>query len=479
MAEQQWDFFVSYAAVDRAWAAWIAWELENAGYSVLFPEWDFVPGSHWTSQLRAGIERSTRMLAVLSEQYLSSVYGTAEWQTVYRADPQGFRRRLVPVRIENCRRPDVLGGIVSFDLFGCSRKEAGDRLRTQITAVVGGRAKPLTQPAFPNDGTLEPGIPGSAADGAIAPSDGPIPPMTQPSTEPPGFPWTPAAPASADTGGRAAPNHGRTPQLPGPSPLRSSAPSGLQIVSREPAVSVGRRVDVAADHPAHGPSHRGEKRSGRDPRRSRRMPLIIGAMITAVTAVTLVMYFPRSPSGPPTTRPDPPTTPVPTRSPATTASTPTPIPPDGRDEGSVDKPRESATPRPAGGARGATGTPSSTPSNTPSEIPGITQRLHGSWNCIYQEYPQGTAGGECQARVNFSAQETFILHYDDDHPETSGEYQVLGRDKAAGQGNEAEYLMQISAPGEQRFLRFWFDNDQLYLLDNKDNKEVLYHLQHA
>ncbi len=39
--------------------------------------------------------------------------------------------------------------------------------------------------------------------------------------------------------------------------------------------------------------------------------------------------------------------------------------------------------------------------------------------------------------------------------------------------------MQISAPGEQRFLRFWFDNDQLYLLDNKDNKEVLYHLQHA
>ncbi|MBL7488603.1 toll/interleukin-1 receptor domain-containing protein [Frankia sp. AgB1.9] len=44
----QWDFFVSYTQVDRRWAEWIAWELEDAGYQVLLQAWDMVPGSNWT-----------------------------------------------------------------------------------------------------------------------------------------------------------------------------------------------------------------------------------------------------------------------------------------------------------------------------------------------------------------------------------------------------------------------------------------------
>jgi hypothetical protein len=29
------DFFISYTQADRAWAEWIAWALEEAGYKVL------------------------------------------------------------------------------------------------------------------------------------------------------------------------------------------------------------------------------------------------------------------------------------------------------------------------------------------------------------------------------------------------------------------------------------------------------------
>jgi hypothetical protein len=29
------DFFISYTGVDRAWAEWIAWQLEAAGYTVV------------------------------------------------------------------------------------------------------------------------------------------------------------------------------------------------------------------------------------------------------------------------------------------------------------------------------------------------------------------------------------------------------------------------------------------------------------
>ncbi|MCH8289827.1 toll/interleukin-1 receptor domain-containing protein, partial [Candidatus Poribacteria bacterium] len=35
------DFFVSYNRADRAWAEWIAWHLEEAGYTVVIQAWDF------------------------------------------------------------------------------------------------------------------------------------------------------------------------------------------------------------------------------------------------------------------------------------------------------------------------------------------------------------------------------------------------------------------------------------------------------
>src|SRR5512132_3293955 len=35
------DFFVSFSQADRTWATWIAWMLEEKGYSVFFQDWDF------------------------------------------------------------------------------------------------------------------------------------------------------------------------------------------------------------------------------------------------------------------------------------------------------------------------------------------------------------------------------------------------------------------------------------------------------
>ncbi len=152
----RWDFFISYTAADRTWAEWIAWHLEVAGYTVLVQAWDFVPGSHWMSHMDEGIRSSARTLAVLSRAYLRSVYGQAEWEGAYRADPTGFARRLIPVRVEDCPRPGLLGGVVSFDLFGLVADEARQRLLTQIAVIRRGRAKPVAEPPFPG--------PASAAD---------------------------------------------------------------------------------------------------------------------------------------------------------------------------------------------------------------------------------------------------------------------------------------------------------------------------
>jgi hypothetical protein len=50
----EWDFFVSYAQADRAWAEWIAWQLEEAEHQVLVQAWDMVPGSNWMYRMDQG-----------------------------------------------------------------------------------------------------------------------------------------------------------------------------------------------------------------------------------------------------------------------------------------------------------------------------------------------------------------------------------------------------------------------------------------
>lgn len=144
-----WDFFVSYQQADRGWAEWIAWQLENAGHSVLFQGWDFVPGTNWIKLMQDGVSRSARVIAVLSDAYIDSVFGAAEWQTIWALDPTGARRRVIPVRVADCEQPGLLAGIVGIDLFGIPEPKALQRLQDAINRALAGRAKPLSSPSFP------------------------------------------------------------------------------------------------------------------------------------------------------------------------------------------------------------------------------------------------------------------------------------------------------------------------------------------
>jgi hypothetical protein len=157
-ASTSWHFFISYTNADREWAEWIAWQLEDAGYQVLLQAWDFVPGSHWTVRMDDGIRDAERTIAVLSHEYMSSVYGQAEWQAAYPGDPQGFARKLIPIRVEHCPRPGLLDSVVSFDLFGLSPAAARDRLIAQIETAPSGRAKPSAEPTFPGQAGQPDGI---------------------------------------------------------------------------------------------------------------------------------------------------------------------------------------------------------------------------------------------------------------------------------------------------------------------------------
>jgi tetratricopeptide (TPR) repeat protein len=146
----KWDFFVSYSSqVDQPWAEWVAWELEEIGYKVLIQAWDFVPGSNWIQSMQVGIREANRTIAVLSEAYLESAYGTAEWQAAWAKDPAGVARKLLVVRVTACERPGLLAGVVGVDLVGLAEPTARARLREMIASAVNGRAKPAAAPAFP------------------------------------------------------------------------------------------------------------------------------------------------------------------------------------------------------------------------------------------------------------------------------------------------------------------------------------------
>jgi hypothetical protein len=145
-----WDFFISYTQADRPWAQWIAWVLEEHGhYHVQVQAWDFVPGSNWIAEMQAGARDAARTIAVLSDSYLDSRYGGAEWQAAWAADPDGAERKLLTVRVADCARPGLLAGVTGVDVFGLDEPAAQARLLGMVSAAIAGRVKPTTSPGFP------------------------------------------------------------------------------------------------------------------------------------------------------------------------------------------------------------------------------------------------------------------------------------------------------------------------------------------
>jgi tetratricopeptide (TPR) repeat protein len=150
------NFFLSYTGADCAWAEWVAWQLEQAGYSVVLQAWDFEPGDNLVARMRDALERSDRTIALISAAYLASPYCTDEWTGAFLHDPDG-KNRLLQVRIEACDLPRLLRSQVYIDLVGLSHQEAHARL---LAGVKRGRRRPASEPPFPNPQGAPPRFPG-------------------------------------------------------------------------------------------------------------------------------------------------------------------------------------------------------------------------------------------------------------------------------------------------------------------------------
>ncbi|UOR12631.1 toll/interleukin-1 receptor domain-containing protein [Halobacillus amylolyticus] len=144
--EPKYDFFISYNHKDKGYAEWIAWLLEDAGYSTYIQAWDFTAGNNFILAMQEGATYADKTLALLSESYLSSDFTQPEWAAAFGADPKGTNRKFIPVRIQDIKLDGLLPQIIHIDLVG---KDEGEAKRELLKGVQMDRKKPLEAPKFP------------------------------------------------------------------------------------------------------------------------------------------------------------------------------------------------------------------------------------------------------------------------------------------------------------------------------------------
>ena len=151
------DFFISFTRADSAWAEWIAWQLEGAGFSVTYQPWDFLPGRNFVSEMDKATKQSERTIAVLSQGYMRSGFGSAEWAAAFKQDPTGEKGKLIPIRVEEFELEGLLAEVIYIDLVGLDEPLATQRLQAGVAQR---RVKPAQRPRYPGHTAAKPLYPG-------------------------------------------------------------------------------------------------------------------------------------------------------------------------------------------------------------------------------------------------------------------------------------------------------------------------------
>ncbi|MCX5332705.1 FxSxx-COOH system tetratricopeptide repeat protein [Streptomyces sp. NBC_00140] len=151
--------YISHAGPDRAWAEWVAWQLQDAGYTVELDVWHWGAGDNFVERVDQSVRRG-RTIALFSEAYFHpDRYTMAEASEVLAAGG-----KLIPVRIEHAVAPPALRALLAPSLVGLDEEEARAVL---LQAVAGPLGTPISRPGFPGaDGSRRssasgPRLPGS------------------------------------------------------------------------------------------------------------------------------------------------------------------------------------------------------------------------------------------------------------------------------------------------------------------------------
>ncbi|GGT02468.1 hypothetical protein GCM10010271_00130 [Streptomyces kurssanovii] len=149
MTSEAVDYFISYTGVDAGWAAWTNEVLEDAGYRTVLQLLDFTAGGNFVTDMDDALRSAERIILILSPAYLESGMTKAEWTAVFRKDPDGSHRLIIPVMVEPTAVDGLLGPRTRISLVGLDEDTARGKI---LDGLQPARSRPRTRAPFPGAG---------------------------------------------------------------------------------------------------------------------------------------------------------------------------------------------------------------------------------------------------------------------------------------------------------------------------------------
>lgn len=156
-SRQKSDFWISYTNADRSWADWIAWVVEENGYTSRLQSWDVHLEDEWRTKVKeieASLENQLSII-LFSESFLEKLGTRTKWEPTDGWNRAAFELRkvadrqlkgslrflpnsqLISVRVEECQLTGTFKGIQYLDLVGASETEAEKAISKRLEVITG------------------------------------------------------------------------------------------------------------------------------------------------------------------------------------------------------------------------------------------------------------------------------------------------------------------------------------------------------
>jgi TIR domain-containing protein len=123
------DVFISYSRADLQWVERLAWRLRSSGLSVWLDVWFIRPGDSISTEIDKALAESQTAIVVYSQASTKSPWVQQEEAAAYHAfvTAQRFpdnQKRLIPVKLEECKIPPLANSLAAVDFTGIDPQSA-------------------------------------------------------------------------------------------------------------------------------------------------------------------------------------------------------------------------------------------------------------------------------------------------------------------------------------------------------------------
>ena len=134
------DFVISRAAENRDLAAWIAGLIEMQGRTITLQD-EFYQHKDFLRLIGDALQNRTRMVALLSSDFLECETCMQEANEVIRNDPLNKNRRLILFRVDGCRASGKLANIAFTDLVPILQQQDARKVAETVLKTLGSDQK--------------------------------------------------------------------------------------------------------------------------------------------------------------------------------------------------------------------------------------------------------------------------------------------------------------------------------------------------